>query len=104
MNFKDALAFDSEHVFLNLEEFGEEVELDGVKLIAVRGEEENFEASTLYPELPERPIVLHVSTDMLLPEIAMGASVTLNGELCQVVSRHDGLGSMTRLELVRRGY
>lgn len=104
MTFKDALAFDSEHVFLNPEEFGEEVELDGVKLIAVRGEEENFEASTLYPELPERPIVLHVSTDGINPEMTMGASVTLNGELCQVVSRHDGLGNMTRLELVRRGY
>ena len=104
MTFKEALAFDSENVFLNTEEFGEEIELDGVKMIAVRGEEANFEASTLYPELPERPIVLHVSTGMLLPEIAMGASVTLNGELCQVVSRHDGLGNMTRLELIRRGY
>ena len=104
MTFKEALAFDSEHVFLNPEDFGEEIELDGVKMIAVRGEEANFEASTLYPELPERPILLHVSTDMLLPEIAMGASVTLNGELCQVVSRHDGLGNMTRLELIRRGY
>jgi len=104
MRFKEALAFDSEHIFLNPEEFGEEVKLDGVQVVVVRGEEENFEASTLYPELPERPIVLHVSTDSLLPELVMGTSVTLNGELCQVVSRHDGLGNMTRLELVRRGY
>lgn len=104
MSFKETLVFEAEKVFLNPEEFGEEVELDGVKLIAVRGEEANFEASTLYPELPERPIVLHVSTDKILPELAMGASVTLNGELCQVVSRHDGLGNMTKLELVRRGY
>lgn len=104
MTFKETLAFDSENVFLNPEEFGEEIELDGVEMTAVLGEEENFEASTLYPELPERPIVLHVSTDRLLPELIMGASVTLNGEMCQVVSRHDGLGNMTKLELVRRGY
>lgn len=104
MTFKKILAFDSENVFLNPDEFGEEIELDGVKMTAVLGEEETFEASTLYPELPERPIVLYVSTDKILPELAMGASVTLNGELCQVVSRHDGLGNMTKLELVRRGY
>ena len=102
--FRDEVLDDVQTVFLKLDEFGEYVELDGKKLIAVRSEEEKFDAALLYPELPQRVIVLYAATSDLQPEITMGASVTLQGELCQVVSRNDDLGNMTRLELTRKGY
>jgi hypothetical protein len=111
MTFKDALSWDTEHAFLNLEEFGEEVEINGIRMTAVRYDGAQYEYGSmrqelppLNPELPERSIVLYVRTDMLDSDVVQGGSVTFDGELCQVESRHDGLGCMTKLVLGRRGY
>lgn len=102
--FRDILLDDVRSVFINPDEFRELIEIDGKKVLAVRTEDEKFEVASLEPEIPQRVIVLYVETSGLLPEINMGASVTLNGELCLVVSREDDLGGMSRLELTRRGY
>ena len=102
--FRDEVMDDVRAVFMNLDEFGELIEIDGKKVLAVRTEDEKFEVASLEPELPQRVIVLYAETSDLLPEMTMGASVTLNGELCLVVSREDDLGGMSRLELTRRGY
>lgn len=102
--FRDEVMDDVRAVFMSLDEFGERIEIDGKTIIAVRTEDEKFEAASLEPELPQRVIVLYAETSELLPEMTMGASVTLNGELCLVVSREDDLGGMSRLELTRRGY
>ena len=102
--FKDSLLCDVRSVFINPDEFGERIEIDGKTITAVRTEDEKFEAASLEPELPQRVIVLYAETSDLLPEMTMGASVALNGELCLVVSREDDLGGMSRLELTRRGY
>ncbi len=102
--FRDGLLDDVRSVFINPDEFGEWLEIDGKKVLAVRTEDEKFEAASLEPEIPQRVIVLYTETSALLPEIAMGASLTLNGELCLVVSREDDLGGMSRLELTRRGF
>jgi len=111
MTFKEALSWDTEHAFLNLDEFGEEIELNGIRMTAVRHDGAQYEYGsmrqelpTLQPELPERSIVLYVRTDMLDSDVVQGGSVTFDGELCQVESRHDGLGCMTKLVLGRRGY
>ena len=111
MTFKDALSWDTEHAFLNLDEFGEEIELNGIRMTAVRYDGAQYEYGSmrqelppLNPELPERSIVLYVRTDMLDSDVVQGGSVTFDGELCQVESRHDGLGCMTKLVLGRRGY
>ncbi|WP_294446279.1 hypothetical protein [uncultured Mailhella sp.] len=102
--FRDEVMDDVRAVFMSLDEFGERIEIDGKTIIAVRTEDGKFEAASLEPELPQRVIVLYAETSELLPEMTMGASVTLNGELCLVVSREDDLGGMSRLELTRRGY
>ena len=111
MTFKEALSWDTEHAFLNLDEFGEEIELNGIRMTAVRHDGAQYEYGSmsqqlpaLQPELPERSIVLYVRTDMLDSDVVQGGTVTFDGELCQVESRHDGLGCMTKLALGRRGY
>lgn len=111
MTFKEALSWDTEHAFLNPDEFGEEVELNGIRMTAVRYDGAQYEYGSmrqelpaLQPELPERSIVLYVRTDMLDSDVVQGGTVTFDGELCQVESRHDGLGCMTKLVLGRRGY
>ena len=112
MNLKEAMTIDAESVFLNPSEFGEAVTINGADVIAVRGEEYAFDAAagadfgppSSQPELPRRVTVLHVKTADLPPEAGQGASVRFDGEQHIVVSRHDGLGGMSRLEITRRGY
>lgn len=102
--FRDAIAYDTYAVFLNGEEFAEQVEIDDVVCMAVVGERSTFDADRMAPELPGRVIVLHLQTVCLASDIDMGGSVRFNGNLCTVVSRHDGQGGLTRLELQRHGY
>lgn len=102
--FKDVLKYETSAVFLNGDEFAEEVEIDGVAMLAVRSERSTLDAGRYAPEIPGRVIVLHVHTDQLPSDIDMGGSVMLDGELCTVASRHDVQGGITRLELERNGY
>lgn len=102
--FKQCVNADVENVFLNPQEFAEEVELDGVVCMAVRSERSALDPSNYAPEIPERTVVLHIRTDDIASDIDMGGSVMLDGKLCTVLSRHDIQGGMTRLELKRNGY
>lgn len=111
MTFKEALSWDTEHAFLNLSEFGEEIELNGIRMTAVRYDGAEYEYGSmsqklpaLQPELPERSIVLYVRTDMLDADTVQNGTVAFDGSLCDVLSRHDGLGCMTKLTLGRRGF
>ncbi len=111
MTFKEALSWDTAQTFLNPAEFGEEVELNGAALTAVRYDGAQYDYGSMsqrlpamQPELPERSIVLYVETDEIGSEIVQGGTVTFNGEMCFVERRHDGLGNMTKLVLGRNGY
>lgn len=111
MGFREQLADDAERVFLNVWEFAETVDIDGVAVKAVHADASHTGYSTrdryraeMYPELPGREVVLHVRTADLRPELAMGGTCRLDGELCTVEDRHDGLGGMTRITLRRNGY
>ena len=102
--FKDALAKDTEMIFLNGDEFAEIVDIDGVECFAVRSERAGFDAGNYAPELPGRTVVLHVRTIDVAADLDMGGSCHINGKLHTVASRRDTQGGMTRLELQRNGY
>lgn len=103
--FRNVLVHEVEAVFLNGNEFAEEVELDGVRCLAVIGEGASFNPGNYAPELPERTITLHVQTIDIADDLCMGGSVMLNGELHTVsLRKDDGRCGMTRLELRRNGY
>ena len=118
VNFKDALAHDVSAVFLNPDEFGEEVSIDGLTVTAVKGDTFSFAARSatssstssgftgdaMQPELPLCDLVLHVRTEDIPDNIVSGGVVTVDGTQYFVVERHDGLGGLTRLDLVRSGF
>lgn len=118
MTFKDAIANDVPNVFLNFDEFGETVSIDGEEVTAVISEDSRYAAGgvnasssgsaygsgALEPELPSRVIVLHVKTSDISDEIQDGGSITINGELCLIAKRDDTQGGLTVLTLVRQGY
>lgn len=118
VSFKEALAHDAEAVFLNLDEFGEEVDIDGLTVPAVKGNTFSFAARSatsgststgftggaMQPELPLCDLVLHVRTADIPENIIFGGVVTVDGTQYFVAERHDGLGGMTRLDLARSGF
>ncbi len=112
MSFKEMLARDSAAVFMNLAEFGEEHELAGMTITVVLEEVSDFDSygnqsfipPAADPELPRRILVLHCLTSAVPTEAVQGGCVSFDGEPHVVISRHDGLGDHTRLEITRRGY
>ena len=112
MNFAEQLEADVEAVFLNPEEFGEQVELGGRKICVVMREgaevdnrvSDSFSPAVLEPVIPERLVTIHAATKDIASEVSMGRSVTLNGIRHAVLFRSGANEAMTRLILERQGY
>ena len=103
MTFKEALAFESETVFLNPEEFGEEIELDGVKMTAVVSPLVTYSEGELEGTLSGRTVTLYLAEKDFPEGIAPGREITVNKERWAVVGFSLQFG-MVKLELSRRGW
>lgn len=111
-DFKAMLEADASAVFLNPGEFGEQHTLAGRPVTLILEETSGFDSTAndsfippaADPELPRRVQVIHCHTADLPPDAEQGGSVEFDGETHIIITRHDGLGGMTRLEITRRGY
>lgn len=102
MTFKKTLAFDSENVFLNPDEFGEEIELDGVKMTAVVSSLVNYSEGELEGSLSGKTVTLYLAEKDSPEGITLGREITFNKERWAVVGIYPQFGMM-KLELSRRG-
>ena len=111
MNFREAFAEDVRSVFLNPDEFAEEVEFNGVKIIAKLREESSTDSNVnnewsrevIDPSLPENILVLYAATADIPEDVKFGRTCTVNGRQYGVLYRGPLNLPMTRLELVRQG-
>ncbi|MDL2268870.1 hypothetical protein LJC71_04940 [Desulfosarcina sp. OttesenSCG-928-A07] len=104
MNFKDALAFDAASVFLNMEEFAEEMVVDGVSMPALWGEENvpapDIKASTVdaWGLNTETAVLLVLESNMTRP--VSGQDMVVDGETWTVIKARPQCGIL-RLVLQR---
>lgn len=104
MSFQRQLEDDVESVFLNPEEFGEELMLSGASVFGVRGESTDYPMGELDGSLAVRVQVLHVRVRDLPPFVSLGRDVEFEGSRWAVQGFEHSLGGLVRLELVRRGW
>ena len=103
---------DASAVFLNPGEFGEAHTLAGREATVILEEVSGFDSAANQrfsppaadPELPRKVLIIHCRTADLPADAEQGGSIEFDGETHIVITRHDGLGGMTRLEITRRGY
>ena len=112
MKYKEAFAEDVRNVFLNTDEFAEEVELNGVMIKAKLREESSSDSNVnnewsrevIDPSLPESMLVLYASTEDIPDGVKRGKTCTVNGRQYGILYRGPLNQPLTRLELVRQGY
>ncbi len=99
--FKDMVASDIDEVFLNIDEFGEEHDLNGVSCVCVvqsptaRELFLNMSKYEQYEGVHGKLIIVHVAKKSL-PEVpAEGQRLDLDGEILIVASVVDDMGMLT---------
>lgn len=103
MNFGERLEHDVQNIFLNLDFFAEVVELNGVKVKAVRGASAAYPMGVTGGSLPERSVALHLAEADLPAGVDLHREVSFQGERWAVEGLEPQCG-MVRLELTRRGW
>lgn len=103
MNFTERLEADVQDVFLNLDFFAQLIELNGVKVKAVRGSSAEYPLGIAGGSLPERSVVLYVAEADMPEGVDLHREVTFQCERWAVegFTPQDGL---VKLELMRRGW
>ena len=112
MNLKEAYAMDARAILYNTGELGEEIELGGRRICAMVREgaevdsnvSNEFSQEVIQPAMPDRLVTLHVLTEDVPDEAAMGRSVSFNGVRHAVLYRSGANLARTRLILERQGY
>lgn len=103
MNFRERLDNDVQGIFLNLDFFAELIELNGVKVKAVRGSSAAYPMGVVGGSLPERSVTLHLAEADLPAGVELHREVTFQRERWAVEGLEPQSG-MVKLELVRRGW
>lgn len=103
MNFHQRLEHDAQNVFLNVDFFAEVVELNGMRVKAVRGASAAYPMGVVGGSLPERSITLHLAEVDLPDGVDLHREVSFQGERWAVEGLEPQCG-MVRLELARRGW
>lgn len=112
MNFKDAFAEDVRSVFLNTDEFAEQVDLNGVIITAKIHEEASVDSNVnnewsrevIDPSLQENILILYAATEDIPEDVKKGRTCTVNGLQYGILYRGPLNIPLTKLELVRQGY
>ena len=103
MNFRERLESDVQNIFLNQDFFAEVMELNGVKVKAVRDSSAAYPMGVVGGSLPERSVTLYLAEASVPSGVELHREVTFQRERWAV----EGLepqGGMVKLELVRRGW
>lgn len=104
MNFKEILAFDAEHVFLNPSEFAETMVVDGEKISAMWGQESVPAPDELGATVDawgvntESAVLLVAEASLPLP--VPGQNITVDGKVWSV-NKASPQNGILRLELYR---
>lgn len=112
MSLMDIYRADIAESFLNLEEFGRMVELNGSFIVGMTREESavdsnvsnEYSREVIDPALPSRTLVLHAATADIPDEVQMGRDVVVDGFEYGVLFRSDPVLPLTKLILERQGY
>ena len=104
MNFKDALAFEAEHVFMNTDEFADHISVNGSSVCAVWGDsrqplgEKSSTDPTGWGVASQTSVLLVLEKDFACP--LPDEALDINGEIYTVVTVRPQMG-IIRLELER---
>lgn len=112
MSLMDTYREDIAETFLNLEEMGRMVDVNGVSIPAMTREESavdsnvsnEYSREVIDPALPSRTLVLHAATADIPDEVQMGRDVFVDGFEYGVLFRSDPHLPLTKLILERQGY
>lgn len=102
MNLKQAMADDINRVFLNPEEFGEEISLNGRRVMAVVDDQgiSFTEDADHRPGVAFENVILHVATEDAPGDWLPGTQVSCNHECWYVLSAPEA-GGMRTIHLYR---
>ena len=103
MSFREHLDADVQDIFLNLDFFAELIELNGVKVKAVRGSSASYPLGMAGGSLPERSVTLYLAEADVPNGVDLHREVTFQRERWAVEGFEPQEG-MVKLELVRRGW
>ena len=112
MSLMDVYREDIGENFLNLDEFGRKININGVWVTGMAREESavdsnvsnEYSREVIDPALPSRTLVLHAATADIPDEVQMGRDVLVDGFEYGVLFRSDANLPLTKLILERQGY